>query len=69
MEKKVYQKVWECREVIIQGIEKTIQHKMVYMFLKDHKRDSEAVQYSVNNKDGLIKIEFVDHEHAKAFYD
>jgi len=50
-------------------MEKTIQHKMVYMFLKDRKKEGEAKQFSVNGKDGIIKIEFVDHERAKAFYD
>jgi len=49
-------------------MEKTIQHKMVYMFLKDRKKESEAKQFSVNGKDGIIKIEFVDHEKAP-FYD
>jgi hypothetical protein len=50
-------------------MEKTIQHKMVYMFLKDRKKEGEAKQFSVNGKDGIIKIEFVDHERARAFYD
>lgn len=50
-------------------MEKTIQHKMVYMFLKDRKKESEAKQFSVNGKDGIIKIEFVDHEKARAFYE
>ena len=42
---------------------------MVYMFLKDRKKEAEAKQFSVNGKDGIIKIEFTDHEKAKAFYD
>jgi len=50
-------------------MEKTLQHKMVYMYLKDRKKDSEVKQFSVNGKDGLIKIEFNDHEKARAFYD
>ena len=50
-------------------MEKTIQHKMVYMFLKDRKKEGETKQFSVNGKDGIIKIEFVDHEKARAFYD
>jgi hypothetical protein len=37
-------------------MEKTIQHKMVYMFLKDRKKEGEAKQFSVNGKDGIIKI-------------
>lgn len=50
-------------------MEKTIQHKMVYMYLKDRKKEGDAKQFSVNGKDGIIKIEFVDHERARAFYD
>jgi len=49
-------------------MEKTLQHKMVYMFLKDRKKDSEVKQFSVNSKDGIVKIEFIDHEKAKQFY-
>lgn len=67
-EKSVEQKIKECRELIIQNMEKTIQNKMVYMFLKDRKKEAEVKQYSVNSKDGIIKIEFIDHEKAEAFY-
>lgn len=42
-------------------MEKTLQHKMVYMYLKDRKKESEVKQFSVNGKDGIIKIEFFDH--------
>jgi hypothetical protein len=49
-------------------MEKAIQHKMVYMFLKDRKKEAEVKQYSVNGKDGIIKIEFLDHEKALSFY-
>lgn len=62
------QKIKECRELIIQNMEKTLQHKMVYMFLKDRKKEADVKQYSVNSKDGIIKIEFVDHDKAEAFY-
>lgn len=62
------QKIKECKEVIIQNMEKTIQNKMVYMFMKDRKKESDIKQYSVNSKDGIIKIEFIDHEKAEAFY-
>ena len=68
MEKSVEQKVRECRELIVQNMERTLQHKMVYMFLKDHKKDGEVKQFSVNGKDGIIKMEFSDHEKALAFY-
>lgn len=62
------QKIKECKELIIQNMEKTIQHKMVYMFMKDRKKEADVKQYSVNSKDGIIKIEFIDHEKAEAFY-
>lgn len=38
------------------------------MFLKDRKKEAEVKQYSVNGKDGIIKIEFFDHEKALSFY-
>lgn len=50
-------------------MEKTIQHKMVYSYLKDRKMEGEVEQFSVNGKDGIIKIEFFKHERALAFYD
>jgi hypothetical protein len=42
---------------------------MVYVYLKERKKDADVKVFSVNGKDGIIKIEFVDHEKAKAFYD
>lgn len=56
MEKSVDQRIKECKEVIIQNMEKTLQHKMVYMYLKDKKIESNIKQFSVNGKDGIIKI-------------
>lgn len=50
-------------------MEKALQHKMVYMYLKDRKKESEVKQFSVNGKDGIIKIEFFDHEKATNFYE
>jgi uncharacterized protein (DUF1330 family) len=41
---------------------------MVYMYLKDRKKDTHVKQFSVNAKDGIIKIEFNDHEKAEQFY-
>ena len=35
---------------------------------KDHKKDGEVKQFSVNGKDGIIKMEFNDHEKALVFY-
>lgn len=42
---------------------------MVYVYLKDRKKDADVKVFSVNGKDGIIKIEFVDHQKAKDFYD
>ena len=66
--KSLEDRIKDCRELIIQNMEKTLQHKMVYMFLKDRKKDSDVKQFSVNSKDGIIKIEFSDHEKAQQFY-
>jgi len=67
-DKNVEQKIKDSKELIIQNVEKTIQHKMVYMFLKDRKKEAEVKQFSVNSKDGIIKIEFLEHEKALSFY-
>ena len=37
-QKLVEQKIAECKELIIQNMEKTLQNKMVYMYLKDRKK-------------------------------
>ena len=66
--KNLEEKIIDCKELIIQNMEKTLQHKMVYMFLKDRKKDSDVKQFSVNSKDGIIKMEFNDHEKAVQFY-
>jgi hypothetical protein len=66
--KSLEDKIKDCKEVIIQNMEKTLQHKMVYMFLKDRKKDADVKQFSVNSKDGIIKIEFSEHDKAKQFY-
>jgi len=39
------------------------------MYLKERKKEADIKQFSVNGKDGIIKIEFIDHEKACAFYD
>ena len=41
---------------------------MVYMYLKDIKKDGEVKHFTVNTKDGIIKMEFNDHEKAMEFY-
>ena len=66
--KSIGDRIKECKEVMIQGMEKTLQHKMVYMYLKDRKKEPDVKNFTVNGKDGVIKIEFNDHEKAYAFY-
>ena len=39
------------------------------MFLKNNKIDSDVRNITINPKQGLVKIEFNDHEKAKSFYD
>lgn len=39
-EKVVEQKIKDSKELIIQNMEKAIQQKMVYMFLKDRKKEA-----------------------------
>ena len=62
------QKIKNCKEVIIQNMEKTLQHKMVFLFFNNKKIDSDYKTFSLNSKDGIIKIEFHDAEKAKKFY-
>ena len=50
-------------------MERTLQHKMVYLFFNSKKIDSEIKTFSVHSKDGLIKIEFHDADKARSFYD
>ncbi len=50
-------------------MEKTLQHKMVYLFFSNKKIDNDIKTFSLNSKDGFIKIEFHDAEKAKKFYD
>ena len=45
-----------------------MQHKMVFLFLRERKMDGDVTQMFVNNKDGIVKIEFTDHEKAFNFY-
>jgi hypothetical protein len=49
-------------------MERTLQHKMVFKYLGDKKIDNEIKTFSVNSKDGIIKIEFYDAVKALAFY-
>jgi hypothetical protein len=41
---------------------------MVYMYLKDRKKDGDVKHFSVNSRDGIIKMEFHDFEKALDFY-
>jgi hypothetical protein len=63
------QKIKNCKEVVIQNMERTLQQKMVYLFFSNRKIDSEIKSFSLNSKDGIIKIEFNDPEKARNFYD
>jgi len=69
MEKSVDQKLKECKTVIIQNIEKSVQGTMIYRYFKDEKIDNDIKKFTHNNKDGYITIEFNDHEKAKQYYD
>lgn len=63
-------KIKTCREIIIQNMEKmSLQQKMVYLFFNSKKIDNDIKSFSLNSKDGLIKIEFHDAQKAKNFYD
>lgn len=55
--------------MVIQNIEKSVQHKMVFLFFKEHNMSNDIKNFSVNGKDGIIKIEFTEPEKAKAFYE
>ena len=55
-QKTIEDRINDCKELIIQNMEKTLQHKMVYMFLKDRKKEQDVKTWSVNSKDGIIKI-------------
>jgi hypothetical protein len=37
--------------------------------MKDRKKENDVKQFTVNTKDGIVKIEFYEHEKARAFYD
>lgn len=50
------EKIENCKELIIQNVECFVQHKMFYMYLKDCKRDADVKQFSVNRRDGIIKV-------------
>ena len=67
--KTVEEKLAECRQVIIQNVEKSMQNTMVFRYLKEAKIDSEVKNYIVNNKDGFISLDFNKPEQAKKYYE
>ena len=67
--KTVEEKLAECRQVIIQNVEKSIQNTMVFRYLKEAKIDSNLKKYILNNKDGFISMEFHTAEQAKEYYE
>ena len=60
-DKSLEEKIKECKELKIQNMEKTIQNKMVWMYLKDKKREADIKELHVNTKDGIITLIFNDH--------
>lgn len=42
-------------------MEKTIQHKMFYMYLKNNGIENQVKTFMVNGKDGIIRVEFIDN--------
>ena len=70
MEKSVVEKLEDCKDLYIQNLEKgSIQKNMVFMFLKDNKFEADVRNITINPKQGLVKLEFLDHKRAQAFYD
>lgn len=67
--KTVEEKLAECRQVIIQNVEKSMQNTMVFRYLKEAKIDSEVKNYIMNNKDGFISLDFNKPEQAKKYYE
>lgn len=63
------EKLAECRQVIIQNVEKSMQSTMVFRYLKEAKIDAEVKNYIVNNKDGFISLDFNKPEHARKYYE
>ncbi len=69
MEKSIDQKLKECKTVIIQNVQKTLQNTMIYRYLKEEKIENDVKKYGINTKDGFITLEFPDHEKARQYYD
>jgi hypothetical protein len=56
MEKSIDQKLKECKTVIIQNVEKTLQNTMIYRYLKEEKIENDVKKYGINTKDGFITL-------------
>lgn len=69
MEKPLEQKLAECRQVIIQNVEKSMQNTMIFRYLKEERIENDVKKYTLNNKDGYITFEFQTPEQARAYYE
>lgn len=69
MEKSLEQKLAECRQVIIQNVDKSMQNTMVFRYMKETRIDNDVKKYNLNNKDGYITFEFNTPEQARNFYE
>jgi len=68
--KGLEKKILECKELVIQNLEKScIQKNMVWVFLKENKVSDDVDSLSLNPKQGVVKLRFKNHEKAKEFYD
>lgn len=67
--KTVEDKLAECKQVIIQNVEKSMQSPMVFRYLKEVKIDAEVKNYVMNSKDGFISLDFYKPEQAKKYYE
>lgn len=68
-DKTVDQKLKECKTLIIQNVEKGVQSAMIFRYLKEEKIENDVKRHTHNTKDGLITLEFLDHEKARQYYD
>jgi hypothetical protein len=64
-DRTVDQKLKECKTLVIQNVEKGVQNAMIFRYLKEQKIDNYIKRQTHNTKDGLITLEFSDHEKAR----
>ena len=68
MNEQLMESFSECKHLVIQNLEKSqIQKNMFYMFLRENKYDDYVKEFTVNSKQGIIRIEFKDHGQAEEF--